>query len=56
MNKADADELYEKTLKVYEMTTNQREAMGQAGRKKIEAEFDRQIVIDAYKERISLIG
>ncbi len=52
VKKADADDLYEKALKVYEMSTEQREAMGQAGRKKIENEFDRNIVINAYKTRI----
>ncbi len=56
VNKADADDLYEKTLRVYEMTKEQREAMGQAGRKKIENEFDRQIVINAYFGRISSLN
>lgn len=54
VKKADADDLYEKALKVYEMSAEQRETMGQAGRKKIEDEFDRNIVINAYKERIRL--
>lgn len=56
VNKADADNLYVKILKIYEMTKEQREAMGQAGRKKIEKEFDRQIVINAYKERIQRLN
>lgn len=53
IKKADAEDFYKKALKVYEMTSEQREAMGQAGRKKIENEFDRNIVINAYKTRIS---
>ncbi len=56
VNKKDADDLYEKAKRIYNMSKPERETMGLAGRRKVEKEFDRKIVIDAYKERISLIN
>ncbi len=53
VKKADADDLYEKLLKVYNMTHEKRKAMGLKGRQKVEKEFDRNIVIQAYKSRIT---
>lgn len=49
----DAQDLYEKTLKMYELSKEERCVMGLEGRKKVENEFDRQIVIKAYQNRIA---
>ena len=46
------DSLYSAIKKFLSLTTEQREAMGKAGRAKMEREFDRQIVVDAYMEQI----
>jgi len=46
------DSLYSAIKKFLSLTTAQREAMGKAGRAKMEREFDRQIVVDAYMEQI----
>lgn len=56
VKKKDAKDLFEKCLAMYNMTSDERRIMGLAGRKKIENEFDRNIVIAAYKERIHQIG
>lgn len=50
-----ADSLYEQILRFLSMRHEEREAMGKAGRRKMEKEFDRQIVIDAYLEEINRI-
>lgn len=55
VKKKDRGDLYQKVLSIYEMPINVREAMGINGRKKMEREFDRNIVIDAYKSRLSMI-
>jgi galacturonosyltransferase len=50
-----ADSLYEQILRFLSLSHEEREAMGKAGRRKMEKEFDRQIVIDAYLEEINRI-
>lgn len=55
VNKKDQDDLYTKAKKVYSMSVEQRKTMGLLGREKVEKEFDRNIVIAAYKERIGMI-
>lgn len=54
VNKKDENDLYDKACKIYSMKVEEREKMGIAGREKIEKEFDRNIVIDAYKRRLNL--
>lgn len=44
----DASDLAEKMQRIIEMSPNERELMGNAGRKKMELEFDEKIVIDRY--------
>ncbi|MDP1788479.1 MAG: glycosyltransferase [Nitrosomonas sp.] len=44
----DASDLAEKMQRIVEMSPNERELMGNAGRKKMELEFDEKIVIDRY--------
>jgi len=44
----DPDDLAEKLLRMLEMTPENRELMGRAGRKKMELEFDEKIVINRY--------
>lgn len=44
----DASDLAEKMLRIVEMSPIERELMGNAGRKKMELEFDEKIVIDHY--------
>jgi glycosyltransferase involved in cell wall biosynthesis len=44
----DATDLAEKMLRVMKMTPNERVLMGNAGREKMEREFDEKIVIDHY--------
>ena len=55
VRKKDQEDLYRKALQIYEMPAEIREKMGLNGRKKIEKEFDRKIVIEAYKNRLSII-
>lgn len=55
VKKQDAEDLYNKMLRIYQMSCNQREEMGLAGRTKVEQEFDRQIVIQRYIERIKML-
>lgn len=55
VRKKDQEDLYRKALLVYEMPLEVREAMGINGRKKMENEFDRNIVIEAYKNRLNSI-
>ena len=56
VRKRDADDLYEKTVKMYEMDQEGRRQMGIRGREFVEQKFDRQIVIDKYKDRIHMLG
>jgi len=44
----DARDLADKMLRIVEMSPSERELMGNAGRKKMEHEFDEKIVIDCY--------
>jgi len=55
VRKKDKEDLYAKMNSIYNMPINVREAMGKSGRKKMEKEFDRNIVINAYKQRLSSI-
>jgi glycosyltransferase involved in cell wall biosynthesis len=48
----NADDLAEKLLRMIAMTPEDRELMGQAGRRKMELEFDEKIVIRRYLEAI----
>ena len=49
------DSLYTQILRFLSLSHENREAMGKAGRRKMEKEFDRQIVVDAYLEEINRI-
>ncbi|WP_420476675.1 glycosyltransferase family 4 protein [Noviherbaspirillum sp. ST9] len=48
----DSDDLAEKMMQMVDMTTETREAMGWAGRRKMESEFDEDIVIRKYLDVI----
>lgn len=48
-------DLTEKLIKFIELPYEKKKAMGIAGRRKVEKEFDRNIVIDAYMEEINKI-
>lgn len=52
VRKKDQEDLYQKAISIYKMTAEVREAMGLNGRRKIEKEFDRKIVIEAYKSEL----
>ncbi len=52
VKKKNGQDLYEKIIRVYFMTPKERKEMGMMGRHKMEREFDRKIVINAYKERL----
>ena len=49
----DTEDLIEKIEKFLALTHAQREAMGIAGREKVEREYDRQIVVEAYLKEIN---
>lgn len=49
------DDLCAKVLQYFNLSTDERAAMGKAGRDKVEREFDRHIVIDAYISNINKI-
>lgn len=51
----DAEDLADKLIKFIELPYEKKKAMGIAGRRKVEKEFDRNIVIDAYMEEIKKI-
>lgn len=51
----DSADLIEKVEKFLALTPQQREAMGIAGRKKVEQQFDRRIVIEKYLRQISAV-
>lgn len=55
IKKQDGQDLYEKTSGIYNMSVDERKKMGSLGRKKMEREFDRNIVIKAYHERLSTL-
>ena len=56
VKKRDKDNLYEQLSVIYYMSPKDRENMGINGRKKMEEEFDRNIVIRAYQFRLELIN
>lgn len=51
----DSRDLIEKVEKFISLTYEQKKAMGQAGRAKVEKEFDRQIVIEKYLEEMKCV-
>ncbi|QQP69556.1 glycosyltransferase family 4 protein [Carnobacterium sp. CS13] len=51
----NTQELISKIEKFIKLTNKSKEQMGLAGRKKVEQEFDRQIVVDAYMDEINKI-
>ena len=51
----DSEDLIEKMEKFIKLSNGQRKQMGLAGRKKVEKEFDRQIVVDQYISMIELL-
>ena len=55
MKQRDAKSLVEKMMKFIELTDSEKENMGKSGRIKIEKEFDRNIVIEAYIKEIKKI-
>lgn len=55
VEKKDRNDLYVKVSRIYYMAIDDREKMGLKGRLKIEKEFDRNIVIEAYKNRLNSI-
>lgn len=50
-----AEALYEAMEKFLALPHEEKEAMGKAGRAKMEREFDRKIVVDAYMEELNLL-
>ena len=52
-NTSDSQDLASKIEKFILLSENEKEAMGRAGREKVEREFDRQIVIKAYLEEVA---
>lgn len=51
----DTQDLIEKVEDFLNLDFEEKKAMGLAGRKKVEREFDRKIVVDAYEEEINAI-
>ena len=51
----DSKDLVDKIKKFLSLSIEERAQMGLAGRKKMEREFDRQIVVDAYMKELSSI-
>ena len=49
----DTQSLIDIVEKFISLTNDERKEMGLAGRKKVEKEFDRQIVVDAYLSEVS---
>ena len=52
----DTESLYQAIMRFAEKTPEERAEMGRLGREKMQNEFDRQRVVEAYKERIALYG
>lgn len=48
----DVNKLTERIIEFLRLSNDERTAMGLAGRKKVQAEFERRIVVDAYLEQI----
>lgn len=55
VNQKDTKDLIEKIEKFLQLSSEERKQMGLAGRRKVEKEFNRQIVIDQYMKEISKI-
>ena len=51
----DSNDLIDKMLRFINLSYDEKVQMGLAGRKKIEEEFDRKIVVDAYMKEIRTI-
>jgi len=51
----NSQDLIEKVEKFLKLSYEEKKQMGSAGRAKVEKEFDRQIVIDAYKDEIKAV-
>ncbi len=51
----DARDLAEKMVEIMDMTPSERRAMGEAGRVKMEREFDERLVVAAYFQRLTSI-
>ena len=56
VNTQDADDLYDKVKKMYELSCEDRRLMGLKGRSYMENTFDRKIVVRIYRERLSKLG
>lgn len=56
IEKANSQDLIGKIKKFLELSKLQKETMGLAGREKMEREFDREIVVDAYMDEIANIS
>jgi glycosyltransferase involved in cell wall biosynthesis len=54
INERDSEDLIDKIGKFMALSWEQKKEMGTAGRKKVEAEFDRKIVIDRYLKEIQI--
>ncbi len=52
----DTEDLIDKVEKFIQLTTEQRKKMGELGRKKVEKEYDRNIVINAYMHEIDKLN
>ena len=52
----DSQDLIEKIKKFIAEPYEQKKQMGLAGRAKVEREFDRQIVVDAYLKEMEIVG
>lgn len=52
----DSEDLIQKIEKFLALTHEQKVQMGLAGRAKVEREFDRQIVVDAYLKEMEMVG
>ena len=52
----NTESLYDAIVRFAEMTAEERAEMGRRGREKMQNEFDRQRVVEAYKEKIALYG
>ncbi len=52
----DSEDLIQKIEKFLALTHEQKMQMGFAGRAKVEREFDRQVVVDAYLKEMELVG
>lgn len=48
----NAESFYQAVKKILNLTSEQRQKMGHAARQKMEHEFDRQLIIDAYREEV----